>query len=83
MKTLPIPLFLSLLICFSACVSGKKYREEVDVRRDFEERYLQYQGETERLGRYTSELEGRLANLQDEYAQVIESQAALALLKQG
>ena len=76
---------LTNLILFTACVSGGKYREEREVRRDFEERYLQYQGETERLGRYASELEGRLGNLQAEYdatnAALAETQRERAALR--
>ena len=64
---LTLVVLLTNLLLFTACVSGGKYREEREVRRDFEERYLQYQGETERLGRYASELEGRLSNLQSDY----------------
>lgn len=61
-------IFLPLVLC-SACISGKKYREEREIRRDFEERYLQYEGETERLGRYVTELETKLSRLELAYTE--------------
>ena len=68
---------LSLLLLYSGCVSGKKFREEQEIRRDFEERYLQYEGETERLSRYVTELENKLSRQEAAYVRSEEERLDL------